>query len=122
MATPEYVIAELGGVESNLKRALSNIFRYVLGNLRIGRVAHQSRSENLQAYFITGRTAAVANTEFSIAHGMGSTPYVAIPVLDLQTVNAEIVPLAVSRAADGTRIYLTSSVADAPFTVLVEGA
>lgn len=120
MANPEYVASQLGGVESGLKRALIDVFRYVLGNLRIGRPTHQARSENVQAYFLTGRTAAVAGEEFSIAHGLGTAPYLAIPVLDLQSVNAEIVPLGVPRAADGSRIYLSSSVEDAPFTILVE--
>jgi hypothetical protein len=121
MATPEYVVSLLGGLESGLRRALTDAFRYVLINLRFGRVAHQQRAENVQAYYLSGRTAVTPGDEFSIAHGLAVAPYVAIPVLDLQTVNQELVPLAVSRAADANRIYLTSSVADAPFTVLVEG-
>lgn len=120
MATPEYVISLLGGIDANIRRALGDVFRYVLIQLRIGRVAHQQRSENLQAYFLTGRTDATPGTEFSVAHGLASAPYVAIPVLDLQTVNQELVPLAVSRAADASRIYLTSTAADAPFCILVE--
>lgn len=120
MANPEYVVAQLGGVDATIKRALTDVFRYVLGNLRLGRPENEARAENLQCYFLSGRTAAVAGEEFSIAHGLGSAPYLAIPVLDLQTVNAEIVPLGVPRAADASRIYLSSSVQDAPFTIMVE--
>jgi hypothetical protein len=122
MANPEYVASELGGVDAGLKRALIAIFRYVLGNLRFGRPSDTARAENLQAYYFTGRTASVANTEFSIAHGLGAIPYLLIPVLDLQTENQELVPLVVSRPADAARIYLTSSATDAPFCVLVEVA
>lgn len=120
MANPEYVGAQLGGVESGLKLTLVNIFRYVLANLRLGRPAHQTRAENGQLYYLTGTTASVANTEFSIAHGLGQAPYVLVPVLDLQTEGAKLVPLTVTRVADASRVYLSSSVVSAPVTILVE--
>lgn len=122
MANPEYVASQLGGVDSTLKRSLIDVFRYVLGNLRFGRPTNQTRAENVQAYYLTGITHAVADTEFSIAHGLGSAPYVLVPVLDLQAVNAAIVPLTVTRAADASRIYLKSSVAGATFTILAEAS
>lgn len=122
MANPEYVASQLGGVESTLKRSLIDVFRYVLGNLRFGRPTNQTRAENVQAYYLTGTTHATPNTEFSIAHGLGSAPYLLVPVLDLQAVNAQIVPLVVSRAADASRIYLKSSVASAVFTIMVEAS
>lgn len=122
MANPEYVLAQLGGIDSDLKRVLAAVFRYVLQNLRLGRVAHQTRLENVQAYFLNGTTAAVANAEFSIAHGLGSAPYVLLPVLDLQTVGAKLVPLTVTRAADASRVYLSSSVTSAPVSVVVEAS
>lgn len=122
MANPEYVQSQLGGVESGLRRALMDVFRYVLGNLRIGRPSTQTRSENLQAYFLSGRTAGIANEEFSIPHGLNSAPYLLVPVLDLQATNAELVPLKVTKAADTARVYLSSSAVDTPFTVLVEAS
>jgi hypothetical protein len=121
MANAGYVASLVGSLDAATKRVLNDVFTYVLQNLRLGRPVHQGRAENLQLYFLSGRTATVAGTEFSIAHGMGSAPYLVIPVLDVQTVNAEIVPLGVPRAADASRIYLSSSVEDAPFMVLVEG-
>lgn len=120
MATPEYVIAQLGGIPADLKRVFGDVFRYVLGNLRFGRPSNQTRAENVQAYFLTGTTPSVADTEFSIAHGLGTAPYLLLPVLDLQAVNARLVPLTVTRAADASRVYLSSSETDAPVTVLVE--
>jgi hypothetical protein len=122
MATSAYTDALLGGVDAALRRALKAVFDYVLRNLRFGRPEHQTPTENFQLYYVTGRTATVADTEFSIAHGLGQAPYLAIPVLDLQSVGASTVPLEVSRAADGVRIYLKSSEADAPITLLVEAA
>lgn len=120
MATPEYVIAQLGVIQPDLKRVFGDVFRYVLANLRLGRIAHQTRAENVQAYFLTGTTPSVADTEFSIEHGLGTAPYTLLPVLDLQTVGSQLVPLTVTRAADGNRIYLSSSATDAPIAVLIE--
>lgn len=110
----------MGGVDPDLKRVIVRIFDYVLNNLRIGRPDAMTRSENVQAYFLTGTTPSVANTEFSIAHGLSQPPYVAIPVLDLQTAGVQSPRLTVSRAADANRIYLKSPDTDAPFTILVE--
>lgn len=120
MANPDYIIAQLGGLDPGTKKTLGDVFRYVLGNLRIGRPANQTRTENTQLYYLTGTTASVANTEFSIPHGLGSAPYVLLPVLDLQAVNARVVPLTVTRAADAVRVYLSSSETNAPITVAVE--
>jgi len=110
----------VGGVDPDLKRVIIRIFDYVLNNLRIGRPDANTRSENLQAYFVAGTTPAVANTAFSVVHGLSQPPYVAIPVLDLQSVNSELPRLIVSRAADANRVYLKSPDASAPFVLMVE--
>ncbi len=120
MAVSTYVESLLGGLDRDTKRALKTVFEYVLRNLRFGRPDHQVPSENFQAYFVEGRTAAVANEEFTIVHGLAQAPYLAVPVLDLQAVGASSVPLEVTRAADGVRIYLKSATVDAPITLLVE--
>ena len=120
MATTPYVESMLGGLDAGLRKALSQIFTYVLGNLRFGRPEHQERAENLQAYFYEATTPSVAGTEFSIAHGLQRAPYLLIPVLPLDTVGAKTVPLEVSKAADDQRLYLKSTTASAPIRVLVE--
>jgi hypothetical protein len=120
MATPGYIDSLVGNLEAPLRAALVRVFDYVLRNLRFGPVTHQARTENFQAYYLTGTTPATANTEFSIAHGLGRVPYVLIPVLSLDSVNQAIVPLAVSRAADASRVYLTSSSTSAAIAVMVE--
>lgn len=92
-------------------------FYYLMDNWRFGTAA---RAENAQLYRLTSTTASVANTEFSIAHGLGTAPTQLIQVLDLSKVNSQFVPLQVSRAADASRIYLQSTSTSAVFTVLAE--
>lgn len=120
MATPGYVETLTGNLEAPLKGAFKRIFDYVLRNLRFGPVANQVRTENFQAYYLTGTTAAVANQEFSLAHGLGRIPYLLIPVVSLDSVNQAIVPLTVSRPADAFRIYLKSATVSAAIAVMVE--
>ena len=121
MALPGYVETLLGGMEAGLRRSLRLIFDYVLANLTFGPPDTNTRARNFQCYFYTTTTPAVAGTEFTIAHGLGTTPYLLIPVLSLQTVGMQVVPLTVTRAPDATRVYLSSTVASAPICVLMEG-
>lgn len=120
MADSSYVKSLFGGVEAEVKKAADAAFTYVLANLKLGPFNEGRRALNFQWYWFTGTTAANAGQEFSIAHGMGRIPMVVIPILPLDQVNAQIVPLQVSRAADVNRIYLTSSSTSAAFAVLVE--
>jgi hypothetical protein len=120
MANPAYIESLTGGLEPPVKLAFKRCFDYVLRNLRLGPVVHQTRVENLQAYYLTGTTPAVADQEFSLAHGLARVPYLLIPVLGLDTVGQQIVPLRVSRAADESRIYLRSTAVSAAIAVMVE--
>ena len=120
MADIGYVESELGALPADQKRALVSAFRYVLNNLPFGAVDPGERATNFQMYFLSSTTPSVANTEFSIAHGLGGTPNTLIPVLGLNQVGAQIVPLQVSRAADVNRIYLKSSSTSAALMLLVE--
>lgn len=120
MARISYVESLIAGLPADAKRSLKLAFEYVLDNLRFGRPEVDERAENGQHYFFEGTTPAVANTEFSIAHGMAAAPYLLIPVLPLDVVNAQIVRLKVTRAADVERIYLSSPDTSATFRVMVE--
>lgn len=121
-------MADLGYVRSLLtsipdaptKRVLQSAFEHVLNNIRIGVPEHQTRATNLQAYWLTATTPATASEEFSIAHGLPSTPHYAIPMLELDKPGAKAVPLEVTRAADAKRIYLRSTSTSAPILLLVE--
>ncbi len=114
---------KLNGLPPELRPIMGEILTDILTNLRFGHPTGESRDPalNFGAGFFAGTTAAVANTEFSIAHNFGRTPYLAIPVLPLDQIGSEIVPLRVTKAADNRRVYLSSSVEGAAVTLFIEG-
>jgi hypothetical protein len=121
MASPSYIEALLrGAVPDQERSALKNVFDYLLNNLRFGRPVNQDRCENMQVYFLIGTTPATPNTEFSLVHNLATPPYLAIPVMPLQSVNITNPPLTVTRPADGNRVYFSSPAANASFCVMVE--
>jgi len=120
MADASYVKSILGGLQADIRKAMDQAFTYVLGNLRFGPVEHQARATNFQAYWLTGVTSSNANEEFTIAHGLGYAPNVVFPVLALNQVGSQSVPLTVSRAADVNRIYLKCSSTGVAVSLLVE--
>jgi hypothetical protein len=113
--------AKLAGLENGMRTVLGAIFEYVLKDIRFGRAEDGSPSKNFGGGFFQGVTPGVANTEFNIVHTFGRKPYLLVPVLPLDAVNAKVVRLQVSRAADSSRIYLKSPDTDATFRVYVEG-
>jgi len=124
MATEGSIIATKGAIDlfinalpDQIRVPLKNAFYYTLDNLRIG---DGPRAENLQWYKVSSTTAATANTEFPIAHGMGITPHLLIPVLDLTKIGAQTIALMVSRAPDQTYVYLKSASTSAVFTIYLE--
>lgn len=121
MADSGNIETMLASLDPDTRRVFKEIFDYLLKNLRLGRAVNGDASENFGAGFFKGTTASTANDEFSIAHTFGRAPYLLIPVLPLDTVNARMVDLKVSRAADSSRVYLKSSVASAPIFVYLEG-
>jgi hypothetical protein len=123
MASLSLVEGEIRSLPEALRPGLLRIFRAILPDLRFGHPTGDTSdpSTNFGAGFFAVTTPAVANTEFTIPHGFGRTPYLVVPVLPLDQVNAQIVPLKVTRVADDKRVYLSSSVASATLTVLIEG-
>jgi hypothetical protein len=111
----------IGGLPPDHKLAIEQCFTYVLNNLSFGAVDTErtARATNFQAYYLTGTTSSNANTEFSIPHGLDSAPSVLFPVLPLDQIGSQVVPLQVSRAADGRRVYLKSSSTSAAIAVMV---
>lgn len=120
MADLAYVESVFGATDKETKKAAVESFRYVLGNLTMGAPEEARRAKNFQWYWFSATTSSNANEEFSIAHGLGRTPSVIIPVLPLNVVGARLVDLQVSRAADMNRIYLKSASTSAAIMVLVE--
>jgi hypothetical protein len=123
-------MADLGFIESEIRSwpaALQptalRIFRAILRDIRFGHPNGDAADPalNLGGAFLHGTTPATPGTEFSIPHAFGRTPYLATPVLRLDAVGSSVVPLTVSRAADAKRVYFTSTEADAPVSLFVEG-
>lgn len=110
----------LGGLPPDIKKVLTEAFRYVLPNGRFGPVSHQTKVENFQAYYVQGVTSSVAGTEFSIVHGLGRAPYLALPVIPLDLVDAQLVGLSVTRVADSQRVYLASASTNVTIALYVE--
>jgi hypothetical protein len=121
MANLATIETALGTFPSAQRIALVNAFRDVVKSLRLGRPVTGTPAENFAAGFYAATTPAVPGDEFSIAHEFGGPPYLAINVLDLRTAGFKTVPLEVSRVADARRIYLKSTVANAPVVLYVEG-
>lgn len=120
MSETGYAESLLGGLDQDLKRVLTELVRYIIPKNRFGPVDHQEKSINFEAYYLNSTTPASSNTEFSILHGLARVPSVIVPVLALDQVNAQVIPLQVSRAADASRVYLKSPSTSAAFSVLVE--
>ena len=119
MANAGYVSARLLGLPAEVRRVMSDVFDYILPNLRFG-PPDQPKAENFSAFYVSSTTPATANQEFSIQHGMGRIPYLALPVVPTGSVGAQTVPLLVSRAADAQRVYFKSTSTSAPIVLLLE--
>lgn len=120
MADIGFVKSFLGGLPDEHRRAFTNLFTYLLPNLRVGLPGHQKRAENLQWIQLDGTTSSAANEEFSIVHGLAAAPRVAFPCMDLTSSGTQFVALTTSRVPDATRVYFRSASTGAAFTVFVE--
>lgn len=123
-------MADIGAIRSILngitdattRRILIEAFEEAVGTksgIAYGDPDHQRKATNFRGKFEVSTTAA-STGEFSFKHGLESVPTVAIPVLDLGQPGAQLVPLYVTREADGQRVYLKSGSTSARFTLLVE--
>ena len=121
MAQTGYAKALLGGLPDDLKVALTRILEYIVPNGKFGPPDDRAKSESFSAFYMVSTTA-TSTGEFSIQHGMGRTPYVAIPVLALNSSVYHLPVLSVTRPADGQRLYLKAEAGSTNqvFVLLVE--
>lgn len=121
-------MADLGGLrklaqaipDPTTRSVMLQIIELGFGNLTFGGVdSDDKKATNFRLYFQPSMTAA-STGQFTIAHGMESTPHLAIPVLDLTQPGATLVPIEVVRAADSKRLYLKSTSTNAKVAFLVE--
>ncbi len=120
----ETLLSGMSGPEGD-RQVLKAVLKYTLQDCRFGPASPASAggvvSKNFGGGFFSAKTPSTANQEFSIVHGFGRVPYLLIPVLPLDTVNAACVRLTISRAADVSRIYLKSPDTSQPINVYIEG-
>lgn len=122
MADRGYVEALLASLpDGGMQKVFNTVFRYLLADIRFGRAEAGEPSKNFGGGFFTATTPSTPNEEFSIAHSFGRPPYLLIPVLPLDQVGATIIPLRVERAADSSKVYLSSSETDQPIVIYLEG-
>lgn len=122
MADIGFLRTLLAGIKDDgTRRILISAFEHVLSNIRLGVPEHHVRATNLQAYWQQSTTASDTG-EFSIAHGLPTSPHWAIPVLDLSQPGSKAGGFTVSRAADMKRIYLKADAGSTgvPITLLSE--
>ena len=121
MASLGFLETLLGGIpDLTLRRVLKQVVIELVRFQRFGPVEHQEPPHVGARVYVTSTTAAASTTEFSITHGLGRAPYLAIPVLPLDVEGAQYVPLTVSRVADAQRVYLRSSSTSAPIYLMLE--
>lgn len=117
MSNKGYVDSLLNTLDSDTKKTLIPAFEHVIDTAALG---DDTKATNFLWYRLTGTTASVANTEFSIEHGLDHAPSKLIPIMDLTGVGSQLVPLVVSRASDQRRVYLKSSSTGAAISFYVE--
>lgn len=123
-------MADLGAIEGEIKSlpiemraTMLRIFRLLVKDVRLGHPKGEQPDPalNMGGGFFHGTTPATPGDEFTIAHGFGRVPYLAVPILRLDAIGVSTVPLTVSRAADDKRVYFTSTVASTPVSLFIEG-
>ncbi len=120
-------MASIGFIESLLnvfpqdqRRALGESFREAIKLFRIGSPEAGKSSENLAGGFLEVTTSTTAGQEVAVAHGLGVTPYLVMPVVPVQSSGVSMVPFTVTRSADASNIYVSSSLTARTFRLYVE--
>jgi len=117
MSALGYIATLLNSLDAAIRAPIVQAFDYAVRELALGT---GTKAENFAWFKVSGTTHATANTEFAIVHGMDHAPSKLIPVLALDSTTTQIIPLAVTRVSDATRIYLKSSSTGVLFTCYLE--
>jgi hypothetical protein len=120
MASKGYVNSLLNQLPQDIKRVLSLALEHMMDTPQIGGVSHQEKALNFKMIRLDSTTAATANEEFTVQHGAGQVPLYLLPLVPLDSSGTWLPRLKVTRAADASRIYLSSPDTGAPFSVLME--
>ena len=125
MATSSHAKTLLGGLDAAIKRAVGDALDYVFNNnFAFGPIdadAAQTRTTNFAGRYVKVTTPGTANQELAVAHGLGRTPNVVWQVTSPRVVNSRFLgDLTISRAADESRVYLTSASTGATLWLYME--
>lgn len=121
-------MANIGSLEALCNRApaavkptLLDLVREAFRSLRFGAPDEDAtHCENFGGHLVPFTTSGTANQEVAVAHQLGRTPRMAFPILALDTVNATMPVLTVTRAADSTYLYVSSATTSASGHLYVE--
>lgn len=110
----------VGGLEASTRKVMVELLRAMVPFLRFGPL-DTAKAENFNGFNVSSTTAS-STGEFTVEHGMGRTPFRAMPAMNLSQVGSGLVPLEVTRAADSRRLYLKteSGYTNRPFSLYVE--
>ena len=101
---------------SVLKQAFTELVKFE----RFGPAVHQEPTQIGARVYVESTSPASSNTEFSILHGLGRAPYLALKCLPLDSTGYQDIPLVTSRIADAQRVYLRSASTSTPFFLMIE--
>lgn len=121
-------MAALGALEAlcqslpeAIRRTMIAYTREWATSLRFGAPSSSAvKAENLGGALVPFVTSGTANQEAAVAHGLGRTPRLLIPMLPMDTVNATLPVLTVTKAADATYLYVKSPTTSASTWAYIE--
>jgi len=103
------------------RKTLIAIIREGFGKLSFGSPAAAAvKATNFDGRLVPVTTSGTINQEVAVGHGLARKPRLLIPCLDPNTVNATLPDQTITRAADATYFYLTSTTTNATFWVYAE--
>lgn len=113
MATSSYAKSLMSSLPTEMKLAMHKLAEYIFDrSLVFGPVDPQdatSPTTNFGGRYVKVTTSTAASQEFSVQHGLGRIPNVFWMVGNPRSVNSQLLPLTVSKAADANRLYFTSA-------------
>lgn len=123
MAAVGQLEALLGGLPQDIKRVLVAFARYAFKNLRFGappEAIGAAAAENFGGALVRFVTASTPNAEVAVEHRLDRAPRALWPCLSMDTVNATVPVLTVTRPADARFLYVKSPSVSTECLVYVE--
>jgi hypothetical protein len=117
VANKGYISNLLNKLPVDFKSNIVEAFDHTLDTFQLG---GNRKAMNFRWYACTSTTAATADAEFSVEHGLEAAPSKLIPIIDLTQIGSKMPVLTVTRAPDASRVYLSSPSTSVVFNFYVE--